>query len=189
MSKTIIIIEDDSQIADLIEILLESQALQVRHYDDGREGLAAVRDFSPDLILLDINVPGMNGWDIYDAVRGGNATQHIPIIILSVSQQTFDRRVSFVHSRIDFFMNKPFDIIELREKIDSILAIKDWKLPAEQPHQENHTAEAPLQNIKQRLTETGSLIQRPEPSNIARQMREAQERKPKTDKLNPDTYG
>lgn len=126
MPKTIVAIEDDPQIAELLELLLESPDLTIKNYNSGREGLDAIRAQPPGLVLLDVKVPEMTGWEVLDALRAEDATQNIPVIMLSVSEPEPDRRPMFTRSQLNFYMHKPFDLLQLRRKIREILEISSW---------------------------------------------------------------
>ena len=149
MSKTVIAIEDDPQIAELIRLLLASDDVVVMHYGDGPRGLAGVLELKPDLVLLDIMVPGINGWEVYDHIRASDAVKEVPIIILSVTPQTFERRINFTQSTIDFYMSKPFDILSLRALIDELLEVTNWHVGNEMPVP--RMTKPPLKPITSRL--------------------------------------
>ncbi|MFP4324319.1 MAG: two-component system response regulator [Anaerolineales bacterium] len=129
MVKTIIAIEDDPQISELIEVLLESDEVNIRTYQDGPSGLNAILDEIPDLVLLDVKVPGMSGLEIHAEIRQNPPTRSIPVIFLSVTEQAFQQRVQFTRSLIDYYMTKPFDILALRERIKLLLDIDSWEVP------------------------------------------------------------
>jgi DNA-binding response OmpR family regulator len=133
MSKTVLAIEDDPQIAELIKMLLAAEEVAVFHYSDGAEGYAGILQHKPDLVLLDIMVPGMSGWEIHYRVRQDEQTREIPIIILSVSQPSFEQRIAFKNSKVDFYITKPFEILELRQKINEVLQVKHWRLEGTLP--------------------------------------------------------
>lgn len=135
MQKTIIAIEDDPQIAELLQVLLASNELTTHSYANGEEGLAAVIANPPDLVLLDIMVPGLNGWDVYDRIRQheDEKVRQVPIIIVSVTQLEFDRRETFARSKSDFYVTKPFDVLQLRGKINSLLNISHWQVGGTMP--------------------------------------------------------
>lgn len=129
MGKTVITIEDDPQIAELIKLVLASDELEVIHYDDGRHGLAGVIFHQPDLVILDVQLPSLSGSDVYAAIRAHAQVGHTPIIMCSVQQQSFNDRVNFTRSEIDFYITKPFDIIALRDKINKVLEVNHWVVP------------------------------------------------------------
>lgn len=133
MKKTIIAIEDDPQIAELLKLVLASDELEIIHYDNGDHGLVGVVYHVPDLIILDLMIPGMTGAQVYASIRAHEKVKHIPIIICSVQQQSFDERINFARSEIDFYVSKPFDLMEFRDKINRVLNVKQWVVPNERP--------------------------------------------------------
>lgn len=128
MPKYIVAIEDDPQIAELLELLLESPDLIIIKCANGREGLNCILNSRPDLIIADVKLPEMTGWEIFDAVRSNVITQHIPIIMLSVSQLDFERSQAFNRSSKDFYMSKPFDLLKLRRQIRDLLDVNRWEI-------------------------------------------------------------
>jgi CheY-like chemotaxis protein len=131
--KTILTIEDEPEIADLLGFLLEASQLAVTKCDNGVEGLELVRRLKPDLVIMDVMLPQMGGWQVYDEVRKDEQLKHIPIIMLSVAYQDFERRRAFRGSSIDFYMTKPFDALSLRRKVQEILGFEIWPQPAPKP--------------------------------------------------------
>jgi CheY-like chemotaxis protein len=127
--KVIVTIEDDSQIAELLEIVLNAEQLIVSKCSNGMEGLEAVRAQKPDLVILDVMMPVMSGWQVYDEIRADEAVAQTPILMLSVTRQKVERRQTFRDSKIDFYMNKPFDMLKLRRQVEEILELNIWDLP------------------------------------------------------------
>lgn len=128
MRKIIVAIEDDPQIAELLELLLESPDLFIFKCASGREGLDCILKAQPDLIIADVKLPEMSGWEVYDAVRANERTRHTPIIMLSVSQMDINRSEAFTRSKIDFYMSKPFDLLKLRRQIRDLLDVHRWEI-------------------------------------------------------------
>lgn len=83
MSKTIVIVEDDKTLQGLYKERLELDGIKVHATGDGKDGLEKVRKILPDLVLLDINLPGMSGVDILDEIKGDERTRAIPVIMLT----------------------------------------------------------------------------------------------------------
>lgn len=164
MKKTLLAIEDDPQIAELLRVLLSSSELRVMHHANGKDGLEAVLKHRPDMVLLDIMVPGMNGWDIYDAIRADDSVKDIPIIIVTVTPQQFERRAAFQASKIDFHMTKPFDILALRSKIKELLNISVWRVGDTFP--ERKTTPIKVRPVTERLREVALS----EPRGVTKQL-------------------
>ena len=122
MVSKIVTIEDDAEIAELLCVVLQHPDIAVSTADTGREGLDMVRELRPDLVLLDVMMPGgMNGWEVYDTIRADESLQQIPILMLSVDREAPERRRAFARSEIDSYMTKPFDALRLRREIARML--------------------------------------------------------------------
>src|SRR5205823_4484159 len=111
-------IEDDPDIAWIVQLQLKQAGYAVHAAGDGISGLNAFLDTGADLLLLDIDLPGINGWEVYARVR---EVSEIPIIMLSAySQVANDRPASFGCSA-DRCVEKPFTVSELKREIESAL--------------------------------------------------------------------
>lgn len=127
----VVSVEDEPEIAELLRIVLGNPEIEVHTADNGRDGLALVRSLKPDLVVLDVMMPGgMNGWDIYDAIRTSPDTHKIPVIMLSVLREKAERRQAFAGSEIDLYMTKPFDTLRLRKEVERMLGKGGlWQTP------------------------------------------------------------
>lgn len=126
MPKRILALEDDPQIAELIDLLLDSPDIQVSQHTSGKEGWEAIQQNPPDLVLLDVKLPEMTGWEVFDALRAHETLKELPVIMLSVSQPEYERRQHFSQSKVNFYMAKPFDLLKLRRLIRNILQMEAW---------------------------------------------------------------
>lgn len=117
MSRKILVIEDEVNIAELLRLYLEKDGFQVRIAGDGATGVAEVKVFEPDLVLLDIMLPVMDGWEVCRAIR---KTSNVPIIMLTAKQETFDK-VAGLEMGADDYIVKPFEVKELLARIHAVL--------------------------------------------------------------------
>ncbi len=117
MQKTILIVEDDANIADLVRIYLEKDGFAVQIAGDGGAGLRMFRDQSPDLVLLDIMLPIMDGWQVLSAIREQGKT---PVIMLTAKEET-DDKVHFLEQGADDYITKPFEVKELLARVHAVL--------------------------------------------------------------------
>ena len=115
--QKVLIVDDDSNIADLISLYLMKECYETRIVGDGEAALAAVSAFEPDLILLDLMLPGMDGWQVCREVRSSKDT---PIIMLSAKGEIFDK-VLGLEMGADDYMEKPFDSKELVARVKAVL--------------------------------------------------------------------
>ena len=124
---TILIVEDERDIADLVKYHLEKAGLSARTLGDGKQALdLAVRDH-PDLIILDLMLPGMDGLEVCRRLRATSATQAIPIIMLTARAEEVDR-VLGLELGADDYVSKPFSPRELVARVKAVL--RRLSLPA-----------------------------------------------------------
>lgn len=113
----ILLVDDDPNISQLVRLYLEKEGFEVQSAVRGDEGLAAFRRRPPNLLLLDIMLPGMDGWQVCRAVRQFSA---IPIIMLTAKDETFDK-VLGLELGADDYLTKPFEPKELVARIKAVL--------------------------------------------------------------------
>lgn len=113
----IIIVDDDPNIAKLIQLYLEQEEYDVRHFARGDETLVAFRQEEPALVLLDIMLPGIDGWELCREIR---KISQVPIIMLSAKEETFDK-VKSLELGADDYITKPFDPGEMIARIKAVL--------------------------------------------------------------------
>ena len=118
--ETILIIEDENDLAELIAFNLEKEGYRPLIAPDGTSGLEAARDNPPDLILLDLMLPGLSGTEISKILRSNAKTARIPIIMLTAKGEEIDRVVGF-EVGADDYMVKPFSSRELLLRIKAVL--------------------------------------------------------------------
>ncbi|MBI5931847.1 MAG: response regulator [Chloroflexi bacterium] len=174
--KLVLTIEDQPAIADLLVFLLDASELEVKRSDNGAEGLAMVKELKPDLVIMDVMMPILDGWQVFDAVRQDETTQNIPIIMLSVARQDPERRTAFRGSQLDFYMTKPFDVAALRRMVEEVLGLEIWTKAPTPPVASSPTATSPAPatlpiepspTIESPLTATPPSSATPEPSSTS----------------------
>ena len=115
--QRILIIEDDTDLSELVAMYLDKECFETRIENDGAEAVKAFREFMPDLILLDLMLPGVNGYQICREIRHFS---NVPIIILTSKTDTFDK-VLGLELGADDYIAKPFDSKELVARIRAVL--------------------------------------------------------------------
>lgn len=113
----ILLVDDDPNISCLVQLYLEKEGFEVKTADRGDDALALFRKLPPDLMLLDVMLPGMDGWQVLKAVR---KTSSIPIIMLTAKDETFDK-VLGLELGADDYITKPFDTKELVARVKAVL--------------------------------------------------------------------
>lgn len=113
----ILLVDDDPNISRLVQLYLEKEGFEVKTADRGDDALAQFRRLPPDLMLLDVMLPGMDGWQVLKSVR---KTSSIPIIMLTAKDETFDK-VLGLELGADDYITKPFDTKELVARVKAVL--------------------------------------------------------------------
>ena len=117
MAIKVLLIEDDRNISELLQLYLEKEGYTVATAYDGKQGLENFHSFNPDLILLDVMMPVMNGWDTCRAIR---AESQVPIIMLTAKSET-DDKVLGLKTGADDYITKPFEMKEVLARMEAIL--------------------------------------------------------------------
>lgn len=115
--QKILIVDDDNNIAELVSLYLIKECFDTQIANDGEEALAAIQNYQPDLVVLDIMLPGMSGYDVLRELR---KTSNLPVIMLSAKGETFDKVLGLELGADDYVM-KPFDTKELVARIKAVL--------------------------------------------------------------------
>lgn len=116
--KSVLVVEDSKVIQRLIEVCLRPAKLDVAFRDDGIEGLAAASELSPDAVVLDIGLPGMNGWDVLAEIRKNPDTESLEVLVLSAGTDDEARRRAASYGA--HILAKPFRPDELRDAVTRI---------------------------------------------------------------------
>jgi two-component system response regulator VicR len=120
--KRVIYIEDDPEMIDLVMMILNRRGYQVQGAHGGRVGLDMIFNDPPDLVLLDLMMPGMDGWEVYQQLKGNERTKNIPVIIVTAKAQAIDRVLGLHIAKVDDYISKPFRPQELVTSIERVLA-------------------------------------------------------------------
>jgi CheY-like chemotaxis protein len=118
--KTILLVEDNEPSRDALGRRLERRGFHVRQAADGQQAVTLARETSPDLILMDLGLPVMDGWAATRLLKGDAETRQIPIIVLSAHAMTGDRELALAAGG-DEFDSKPVRFDRLMEKIETLL--------------------------------------------------------------------
>jgi DNA-binding response OmpR family regulator len=118
--QKILVVEDDQKTADLIRLYLERNGYEAMVVHNGRVGLEMAQSQPPDLIILDLMLPGLGGLDICHSLRRGPTTKHIPIIMLT-AKSTEDDKLEGLYLGADDYVTKPFSPRELMARVKAVL--------------------------------------------------------------------
>ena len=120
--KVILCIEDEQEMIDLIRLILGRRGFEILGANGGKEGLELVRKSHPDLVLLDLMMPEMDGWEVYQQMKADETTRNIPVIIVTAKAQSIDRVLGLHIAKVDDYIAKPFSPQELLSSVDNVLA-------------------------------------------------------------------
>jgi DNA-binding response OmpR family regulator len=119
-TKNIICIEDEPEMIDLIRLILGRRGFNVIGAAGGKEGLEKVRQEPPDLILLDLMMPDMDGWEVYQQIKADDKTKNIPVIVVTAKAQSIDKVLGLHIAKVDDYIAKPFSPQELLASVDKV---------------------------------------------------------------------
>jgi DNA-binding response OmpR family regulator len=134
MPTKILVVDDDSNICELLRLYLEKEGYQVFFANDGEAAVAAFAAHGPDLILLDIMLPALDGWQVCREIR---KTSRVPIIMLTAKGEVFDK-VLGLELGADDYVTKPFDTKEVLARIKAVLRRAEGAKAAEPALKEVH---------------------------------------------------
>lgn len=123
-SKRVIYFEDDKDMVELVRIILGREGYQVEGVAEGQAGIKAVQQNSPDIILLDLMLPDMDGWEIFRQLKHDESTADIPVIVITAKAQSIDKVLGLEIAKVDDYISKPFRPNELVDRVEEVLARK-----------------------------------------------------------------
>ncbi len=121
----VVCIEDETEMIELVRLILsrnhDGYAYELYGADGGEQGLQLVQQVQPDLILLDLMMPEMDGWEVYQHLRNHDNTRDIPVIIITAKADSIDKVLGLRVARVDDYVTKPFGPQELMVSIERVL--------------------------------------------------------------------
>lgn len=125
MSETkpirVVYVEDDPEMINLITMILSKRGYQIMGANGGREGIEMILKEIPDLILLDLMMPDVDGWNLYQQVKSNPTTSQIPVIVITAKSQPIDRVLGLHIAKVDDYICKPFHPKDLIQSIEKVL--------------------------------------------------------------------
>ena len=119
--KRVLCIEDHPEMIELIRLILGRQGFDVDGAEGGREGLQAMQEKPPDLVLLDLMMPDMDGWEVYRQIKANDQLRDIPVIAVTAKAQGIDRVLGLHIAGMDDFITKPFGPKDLVASVERVL--------------------------------------------------------------------
>lgn len=123
--RVILCIEDEQEMIDLIRIILEKRGFEVKGALGGEEGLRMAKESKPDLILLDLMMPEMDGWEVYRQLKNDEELKNVPVIVVTAKSQGIDKVLGLYIAKVDDYISKPFGPNELVESINKVLGLEE----------------------------------------------------------------
>jgi DNA-binding response OmpR family regulator len=120
--QRLVYIEDEVEMIDLVRLILGRRGYTVLGANGGREGLELVRKELPDLVLLDLMMPDMDGWDVYHQIKSEILTRDIPVIVITAKAQNIDKVLGLRIAKVEDYIAKPFSPQELLDRFDKVLS-------------------------------------------------------------------
>lgn len=118
----VVCIEDEPEMIDLVRLILSREGYEVIGAPGGIKGLEAVEDLTPDVVLLDLMMPDMDGWEVYQRMKANPSIKHIPVIVVTARAQSIDKVLGLHIAKVDDYITKPFGPAELLRSIQRVLA-------------------------------------------------------------------
>ncbi|MEO8610579.1 MAG: response regulator [Chloroflexota bacterium] len=123
-SVRVVCIEDEPEMIDLVRLILGREGFEVVGAPGGIEGLNIIEDLQPELVLLDLMMPDMDGWEVYQRMKSNPNTSHIPVIVVTARAQSIDKVLGLHIAKVDDYITKPFGPAELLNSVAKVLSEK-----------------------------------------------------------------
>jgi CheY-like chemotaxis protein len=118
----VLVIEDSASVRRLIEVCLRVLDVRITSVSDGAQGLEAANETDPDVVVLDIGLPGLDGWEVLAQLRLDEGTAHLKVLVLTAHAQP-EMADKAAQGGADAFMTKPFRPSDLREQVEKLLTL------------------------------------------------------------------
>lgn len=145
----ILVVDDEPRNVKILQIQLQARGYDVLTAGDGAEALQIVSNNLPDLILLDINMPKVDGFEVVERVRANQKTEFIPIVMITALRDTQENRIKAVEAGADDFIEKPFSSFEVLARIKSLLRIKHYHDTLEKHNERLETELQMARNVQE----------------------------------------
>ena len=122
VGRKVVYIEDEQEMIDLVKLILARKGYEVIGASGGREGLDLARRVLPDVVLLDLMMPDMDGWEVYQQMKADASTRHIPVIVVTAKAQNIDKVLGLHIAKVEDYISKPFSPKELLDSLERVLA-------------------------------------------------------------------
>lgn len=118
--KKIMIVEDDPDVSNFLGDLLKAHEYEVHMFASGQKALGEIEKVLPDILIMDLMMPGMNGFEVCKAVRAKRSMHNLPMIAIT-GYDSIENRLKIFEAGIDDYLPKPFDVATLMQKITALI--------------------------------------------------------------------
>jgi DNA-binding response OmpR family regulator len=126
--KKVLCIEDEEEMIELVRLILTRHNVELHGALGGREGLEKIAELEPDLVLLDLMMPEVDGWEVYQTMKASETMRDIPVIVVTAKAQSIDRVLGLHIARVDDYITKPFGPQDLLDSVQRVLG-EDANVP------------------------------------------------------------
>lgn len=118
----VVCVEDEPEMIDLIRLILGRKGFEVFGAHGGTVAIQVIQDHRPDIILLDLMMPDMDGWEVYQKLKADDDLKNIPVIVVTAKAQSIDKVLGLHIAKVDDYISKPFSPQELLDSIDQVIS-------------------------------------------------------------------
>ena len=119
--KKVVCVEDELEMIELVKLILGRNQYEVTGAVGGHEGLEKIQEIKPDLVLLDLMMPEMDGWEVYQKMKASEEMRNIPVIVVTAKAQSIDRVLGLHIARVNDYITKPFGPQELLDSVERVM--------------------------------------------------------------------
>ena len=120
-SIKVVCIDDAQEMVDLVTLILGRQGMKVTGAIGGRQGLQMIAEVEPDLVLIDLSMPEMDGWEVYQSMQANADMKDIPVIIVTAKAESIDKVLGLRVAHVDDYVTKPFSPDQLVESVNRVM--------------------------------------------------------------------
>ena len=115
-------IEDDPELLRLAKLILSHKGFEVIPVNDSREGMETIRREKPDVIMLDVIMPNVDGWDIYNQIKADTELKNIPVVVVTAKAHAADKAMALHLAKVDGYLTKPYEQTQLLDLLNKVLS-------------------------------------------------------------------